>query len=192
MENTKVITQRGGTPEKAIEFIESQPKVVSEYKVIILHVGTNWLSRKEEWSLYRRKVNGFFSEYEYREALCRLNPPPAIGDAIRFRNTYQKLINLIRSLNGDAIILVSSIIPRWWDNDRRHGIRETYNKMLKAFNNQPNVFFIHSYRPFFDRNQNLKAHLFDKDGLHLSARGAVVLRTFLCEKIDKALKKLLK
>ena len=125
MENTKVITQRGGTPEKAIEFIESQPKVVSEYKVIILHVGTNWLSRKEEWSLYRRKVNGSFSEYEYREALCRLNPPPAIGDAIRFRNTYQKFINLIRSLNSDAIILVSSIIPRWWDNDRRHGIRET-------------------------------------------------------------------
>ena len=34
--------------------------------------------------------------------------------------------------------------------------------------------------------------LFGWDGLHLSDKGAVVLRTFFCEEIDKALKGLLK
>ena len=193
MQNTKVITRSGGTPQKAINFIKSKPDVVSNYEIIVLHVGTNWLSSKEEWALYLKKVNGLLSENEYVRELCKLNPPPAIGDALRFCDTYQDLVNLIRCLNKEATILVSSIIPRLWDDDRRNKIRDTYNRMLlREFNPQPKVFFINSYRPFFTTGGTLKKHLYDHDGLHLSAKGAVVLRTYLCEKIDKARRNVLK
>ena len=192
MEKTRVITRRGGTPEKAIDFIKSRPSIVSGYQVIVLHVGTNWLSKKEEWALYLKKVMGELSQEEYRNELNKLNPPPAIGDAHRFIHTYQHLVDLIRSINPNATILVSGIIPQFWDNDRRYHIRVTYNKMLKKFNSQPNVFFIPSYRPFFNKDHQLKTDLFDYDGLHLSSKGAVVLRTFMCEKLDKALRNLLK
>ena len=192
MANTRVITQRGGTPEKAINYVKSKPYKVQGYKVIVLHVGTNWMSKKEEWALYLKKVNGFLSEREYQKELEILNPPPAIGDANRFRKIYQELIDLIKALNQDVIILVSSILPRLWDHDRRHHIRATYNRMLKHFNGQPNVFYIPSDRPFFNKSGELRPELFDYDGLHLSNKGAVILRTFICEKIDKARRNLLK
>ena len=192
MSNTRVITRRGGIPKKLIEYVRNRPDKFKGYKVIILHVGTNWLSKKEEWALYLRMVNGQFTKEEYTAELAKLNPPPAIGDANRFREEYQELVDLIRNINRQATILVSAIIPRLWDNKRRFHIRNTYNRMLKEFNSQPNIFFIPSDWPFFTKSHDLKSDLFDYDGLHLSSKGAVVLRTFFCEKIDKALKNVLK
>ena len=192
MSNTEVITRRGGTPQKAIDFIRSKPHLVSNYKVIVLHVGTNWLGSKEEWGLYLQKVNSKINSEEFETRLRELNPPPAAGNARNFLAVYHELIDQIRRLNPNATILVSSIIPRLWDQNRRHLVRISYNNILKSFNKQPNVYFIPSYKPFFDLNKNLKTELFEQDGLLLSNNGAVVLRTFFCEKIDKAMKGKLK
>ena len=192
MAHTNVITRRGGTPQKAIEYIKRCASSIMHYRVIVLHVGTNWLSQKDEWFLYLKMLNGQYSKEEYDFKIASLNPPPATGSATTFRDTYQDLINLIKEVNKEAVILISAIIPRTWDHDRRHLVRKSYNQILKKLSNQDKVFFIPSYKPFFDKNKCLKKELFACDGLHLSDKGAVVLRTFFCEKIDKALKGLLK
>ena len=192
MAKTKVITRRGGTPQKMAKYIETNPLLITGYQVIILNLGTNWLSGKEEWGLYLKLINSVITKETYETQLSRLNPPPALGNALDFKNSFQELVDLIKSINKEAVILVSSIIPRQWDHNRRHLVRISYNQILRRFNDQPNVFFIPSYKPFFDENKNLKSELFDRDGLHLSDKGAVVLMTFFCEKIDKCLKGVLK
>ena len=192
MKNTKVITERGGTPQKALEFIREFPHAIKGYKVIILHVGTNWLSGIPEWKLYLKMVNLRISREEYDAQISALNPPPAVGKATKFRETYQKLIDLVKEINKEATILVSSIIPRLWDQERRHLVRKSYNNILHNFGEQDRVFFIPSYRPFFDCNRNLKSNLFNRDGLHLSDKGATVLRTYFCDRIDKALRGIIK
>ena len=48
MDRTAVITRRGGTPQKLIEFLKENPASIAGYKIIIIHTGTNWLSGKEE------------------------------------------------------------------------------------------------------------------------------------------------
>ena len=99
---------------------------------------------------------------------------------------------MIKGINKEVVILISAIIPRTWDHDRRHLVRKSYNQILKKFGSEEKGFFIPSYKPFYDKSKSLKKELFDWDGLHLSDKRAVVLRTFFCEKIDKALKGLLK
>ena len=79
-----------------------------------------------------------------------------------------------------------------WDHDRRNPIIATKNNMLKTFNMHPNVFFIPTFRPFFNHNSELKKKLFCYDSLHLTQAGSVVLRTYFREKIDKANKGFLK
>ena len=178
--------------KKSLNILRNVPSSIVNYRVIILHVGTNWLSQKDEWGLYLKLIKGHYSKEEYDSKIASLNPPPAIGSANAFRDTYQELINLITDINKEAVVLISAIIPRAWDHDRRHLVRKSYNQILKKLCSQDKIFFIPSYKPFFDKSKSLKKELFDWDGLHLSDKGAVVLRTFFCDKIDKALKGLLK
>ena len=117
MAHTNVITRRGGTPQKAIEYIKRCASSIMHYRVIVLHVGTNWLSQKDEWFLYLKMLNGQYSKEEYESKIASLNPPPATGSATTFRDTYQDLINLIKEVNKEAVILISAIIPRTWDHD---------------------------------------------------------------------------
>ena len=191
MSHTRVITRSGATPSKVIGFIESYPNVVRGYKVIILHLGTNWLSGKLEWGLYLRMANKEITKEDYKNEIVSFNPPPANGPAETFREQFQELIDLIKRLNPTCKILISSIIPRLWDNDRRHLVRQSYNRILEKFGSQERVSFIRSYQPFFDNKRRLKAHLFIWDGLHLSNSGAVVLRSVFCVSIYKALNDLL-
>ena len=191
MTHTNVIT-RGGTPQKAIEYIKKCPRSIINYRVIVLHVGTNWLSQKDEWGLYLKVIKGHYSKEEYDSKIASLNPHPAITSANTFRDTYQELINLITDINKEAVVLISAIIPRAWDHNRRHLVRKSYYHILKKIGSQDKIFFIPSYKPFFDKSKSLKKQLYNWDGLHLSDKGAVVLRTFFCDKIDKALKGLLK
>ena len=182
-----VITRPGASPAKLLDFLKQKPGLLANYSVIVLHVGTTWLSAKEEWALYLRQVNGNISQDEYNNALKSMNPPPAVGPATTFREEYSSLITHIRSINDTAIILVSSIIPRPWDHGRRHLVRVSYNNLLQKFNEpSEGIFFIHSYKPFIRPPKTLKGHLFNPDGIHLSQHGSAVLRSYFCEKIDKA------
>ena len=192
MSSTEVVTMRGATPKKALEHIRRFPSTVKNYKVIILHFGTNCLSDKDEWGLYLKRMNSLISESDYDTKIARMNPPLSIVEPDSFREAYQTLIGEIKTLNPDAKILISSIIPRLWDYERRDLVRRSFNEILRSFSTQQLTYFIPSYKPFFDKKQNLKRELFSWDGLHLSQKGTVVLRSYFCDRIDKALKNLLK
>ena len=156
-------------------------------------MGTTWLSDKSEWALFLKLVNGLIDRDKYEKTIEAMNPPPAIGLASTFRDQYASIIDFIKSMNSEAIILVSAIIPRPWDHDRRNLVRMSYNMILENFNNPPSkVFFIHSYKPFLANSSAINEHLFNPDGIHLNVQGSAVLRGFLCEKIDKAKMGLLK
>ena len=135
----------------------------------MLHLGTNHFSRKEEWFLFLKMQNNKISRSEYNIRLSAMNPPLAIGEVVDFRNQYKELIELVKS-HCSATILVSSIIPRPWDHDRRDSVRRSYNKILEEFQSIPNVHYITSYKTFF-QNNNLKENLFLSDGLHLNENG---------------------
>ena len=120
MDRTTVITRRGGTPQKLIQFLKANPASIAGYKIIIVHTGTNWLSGKEEWGFYIKLVNSVITKEMYEAKLKSLNPPPAVGTAQKFKETFQEFLDQIKSINKEATILVSSIIPRMWDHDRRH------------------------------------------------------------------------
>ena len=86
MDNIHVITRHGSTPAKMTKFVRESPGVVKNYDTIVIHVGTNWMSTKEEWGLFLKMINSVISPSKYRAMLNNLNPPPATGDALRFRN----------------------------------------------------------------------------------------------------------
>ena len=158
-----------------------------------MHVGTTWLSAKEEWIMYLKLVNGQITKTEYNKILQQMNPPPAVGPAVEFRDHYAKLIAFIKSVNPDVMILVSAIIPRPWDHERRNLVRICYNNLLKKFNSpSEKIYFIPTFKPFFEKSKKLKQSLYNFNGIHLSKLGSVVLRSFFCEKIDKAKKGFLK
>ena len=182
------MTRPGSTPVKMLDFLHRCPSTVHGYQVIVLVVGTNWLSQKSEFALYLQLVNGVITEESYNQRLHHLNPPPANGPALEFKDTFQQILDLIKDINPQAKILISAIIPRKWDHDRRHLVRISYNNLLKKLADGKHIFFVQTYSPFFDKNKNLKMDLFSHDGLHLSKSGSSVLRTFLCDKIDRAIK----
>ena len=95
-------------------------------------------------------------------------------------------------MNPSCQILLSAIIPRPWDHFQRNHVRVAFNNVLKSFNSKLNkIFFIPTCNPFFFKDGSLKLSLFWWDGLHLTKAGLNVFKSFLYEKIDKAVKGLL-
>ena len=128
------------------------------------------------------------SKEQYDQQISKLNPSSANGPKTEFIDTFKEMINLIKGINKGAKILISAILPRMWDFDRRNLVRIEYNNILKKVAQEEEIYFIQSYSPFFDRNKNLKEDLFCNDGLHLSPAGTRVFKTFICDKIDRAIK----
>ena len=151
MTHTAVITRKGATPEKILQFVREYPNMVKRYRVIILRVGTNWLGTREEWRLYLRMVNSQITEKEYEAQIRSMNPPSAKGEPEIFRQIYQNLIDLIRQLNPEAKILISSIIPRLWDHARRNEVRMSYNAILQNFSKQDKVYLSAHISPFLTK-----------------------------------------
>ena len=124
--------------------------------------------------------------------MSKLSSPPTSHAALRFEWTFQKMINEIRQCNNHSQIIISAIIPRVWDDDRRRPELELYNGILKKFNSQSNVYHIPTHKPFLKASGAIKANLFLEDGLHLSESGYVVLRSYFCDKLNKAENNVLK
>ena len=191
--HTDIITKKGADVTRMHSYVAQNPQVVQGYNVITLHIGTNWLSKKEEWFLYLDYVNNQINQNIFLLNLSQLDLKPAIGQADQFQKDFLNLINTIQYLNSKATILISSILPRKWDFDRRDLVRQSYNSILQNFNKLNSVYYIKTSKPFFYAiNHELRSDLFNADGLHLNDGGSRVLRTILCDKIAKALQDKLK
>ena len=182
--NIEVVALRGATVPKATLYLRKNSHVLKNKEIILLHLGTNHFSTKEEWLLFLKQQRQQISAHEYNLELSRLNPPPAIGLAADFRDQYVDLIKFVKS-QSNAKILISSILPRQWDHDRRDPVRRSYNRILEKFSSLENVFYIASYKPFF-QGSVLKENLFQADGLHLNEIGTKVLSSFMCDRIARS------
>lgn len=185
--NKDVVAIRGATISKMIDYVNKNQQTLAQYKIIVLHVGTNHFSDKTEWFLYKDYANGKVSKETFNFKLGQLNPPPALGTASQFKESYQRLISLIIE-NTSAKLLLSAILPRFWDQDRRHLVRKIYNEIIKKMEDKNRVFFITSYRPFFNQNRNLRSELFQKDGLHLNSLGTSVFSAYICDRIQRCIR----
>ena len=195
LKDVEVHTIRGATQIDILKYLKSKGKNIMNQcnpKVLIIHVGTNHLGTKREWGLYRDYRLGNISEINFKNAIDCLNPMPANGTATQFHDTFCDIISTIHSTNPEITVLISSILPRPWDFERRSETRMIYNRLLKTLNSKENVFYIPSYRPFLDQNKNINQDCFMPDGLHLSKKGSEQLKSFYQEKIDKAIRKALK
>ena len=60
-----------------LQHVTQSPDILLKFGVVVLHIGTNWLSTKHEWALHRSKANGKISEEFYRQEITKLGPPTA-------------------------------------------------------------------------------------------------------------------
>ena len=175
-----LITIRGATICKVLDHITENRYCVKGYKIIVLHVGTNHFSSKKEWSCYLQLAHNKISKATYDQTITEMNPPPANGQATAFRDEYLRIIKLIKH-EVNVKILVSAVVPRLWDHDRRDLVRRSYNRILEKFQDLADVYFIPSFKPFFNKDRILRKELFLLDGLHLSNLGTTVLCTYICD-----------
>ena len=185
--NKEVVTIRGATIHKMVAFVNKNLLSIKKFKVIVLHVGTNYFSKKHEWFLYMDFVNGKCTREEYNCNLQYMNPPPAVGTAISFKESYQYLIDLLQRISV-AKILLSAILPRFWDHDRRNLVRRIYNDIIQKLAVGDRVFYIPSYRPFFNGHGDIKSELYHRDGLYLSSLGTTVFSTYISDRVQRCIR----
>ena len=73
--NKEVVTIRGATTPKMVAFVNKNHHFIKKFKVIVLHVGTNYFSKKHEWLLYMDYVNRKCTKEVYDCKLQDMNPP---------------------------------------------------------------------------------------------------------------------
>ena len=137
LRKTDVICRRGADPIKMLTFVQLNRDIFKKhYKVDILHIGTNFFSDKHEWGKYLEMVNDQCTFAEYKEYLDISNLTPSKGSVYTFHDILSKIVKTIQR-SCKASVLVSGIIPRPWDHDRRGNIIPVYNKWCRAWVDPP-------------------------------------------------------
>lgn len=181
LRKSDVICRRGSDPAKMLKYIQLNMHILKRrYKVIVLHIGTNYFGSRNEWGKYLQFVNDQCSFAEYTEYIDSINATPAKGSVYTFKNTIKLIIDLIK-FHTNALIVISGIIPRPWDHERRANILRVYNDTLKGLQDR-RVVFIDTPKLFF-LDDELATRFFDWDGLHLNVEGHKLLQSFFGEKI---------
>lgn len=191
MRKFKVYTYRGCDVRRLLLHVIKSPHIVSGYKYIFVHIGTNNFGNRKEWSLYKDFIKGKVDESELRlfEDYVR-EPDRAELSVDEFSVLYDKLLMQIRVVNPSAILICSAIIPRVWDHMRRDSVRRQFNKVISSSVCKYNAFFIPTWTVFY-KGYQLKEHFFDDDGLHLSTAGGLALGCYFADKLCKGSKGLL-
>ena len=127
--------------------------LVRGYSRIIIHVGTNDLSDF---------VDGGESRYVTLFGIL---------------NRFRALRNVIRRKNKNALLLFSSVLPRFSRYDTfkplAHGLNFALEKLC-AKSNGSNI-FVPSYRRFLSHGSPRDELFSERDGLHLNGAGVVEL-----------------
>ena len=80
-------------------------------------------------------------------------------------------VNFIKCMNPNCNILVSSILPRFYDFYESNEIVLSFNESMKNCCSNIDVKFISSFKSFLNRFNFPIRCLYSKDGLHLSVEG---------------------
>ena len=182
--STDVFCFRGFTVQSLLSTVKSFPSMVQGYRVIVIHIGTNNFGSKSEWFRWLEYKKGKISGQVLDQVLA--SSAVVNQDRQVFGECYLELVQFVRSLNPEAWILLSSILPRLWDHDRRDEARRSFNVVPQSFTRFPGVVYVKSFHVFFN-GKELKKHYFMDDGLHLSPDGTNAFRSYICAKINRAL-----
>ena len=187
LKKTDVICRRGADPEKMLKFLqENQHIITNQYKVIIIHVGTNFFSTRHEWGKYLELVNDQCTQAEYDDFIDQSNFTAARGSTFTFKSIIQQIIHFIKS-RSQAIILLSGIIPRPWDDERRGAVVDRFIEEMKQLE-EYRVLYIDTPKLFYINDQIITRY-FEWDGLHLNVEGAKQLQSYFGERIGFMIKK---
>lgn len=153
-EKTDVKAYPGIKINGVIALIEGDPELISGYKKIVFHLGTNNLVSRDPFT---KLLN--YSEYS--------------ADSIK--QLYRQLCDKIHSVNPNCTILVSAILPRPCDHNITWSRIAEINSFLEAtFSHH----FIPSHCHFIvnsdvDKNYNVTIleEYYHPDGLHLVEKG---------------------
>ena len=154
----------------------------SQYRCILLLVGTNNLTPKHIWNWYRQRVRN--------KQPCSPLPPHLITPIPDFIALYRQLINKIQSVKPNVTIIVSAILPRKFDFTENSEHIYSINHYLEAL---CGTFFKCKYIPTYKvitktREGILKDNIYSDDGLHLSDHGKTLVRAYFREQISLSLK----
>lgn len=181
----------GSGTSQLLDTLADSPELLHNYGVIVLHVGTNNFGSKAEWKKFLAYQRGEMSTPEFESYLILQNCSAVVssGELDSFWRDVNSLIGLMRMVNPSCIILLSAVIPRPWDHTLRFETVKLFNSVLQSFNKKADrIFYIPTCRPFINRDQSAKVDYFWWDGLHLSRKGLNVFKSFIFEKVDKAIR----
>ena len=184
LKKTDVICRRGADPKKLFNYIQDNKYIVARnYKVVIIHIGTNYFGSRYEWGKYLELVNQECTFEEYYDYINSSSLLPAKASTFTFRDEVFKIIKLIQSLST-SFILLSGIIPRPWDIERRQPIVKRFNQVLKSLESEEDrVIYIETPKVFHTKDGEIVTRYFDWDGLHLNEEGSKQLQSLFGEKI---------
>lgn len=144
---------------------------ISEYKCIALIIGTCDISSKEVWISALR--NGKVPEHK---------PKPIAQIVV----DYSELLRTISSLNSEATVLVTSIIPRPFDFEyNRQYLKELNHEIGELVNIKPSKYkFLNTAKQFIKCGE-IKENMFIEDKIHLSPVGNKSLTDMLNGRIGQ-------
>lgn len=133
------ITRCGADPVKLLKFIEKEENqdLINGYEIIVIHVGTNSIRYKEEWALFLNLINKEITQDVYELGIKDSNNNPKVSEI----NFYTQMKNLIDFIQGttQTKIIISAILPRPYDHERRLGTVLSFNKILEQFHHPQQV-----------------------------------------------------
>ena len=158
---TLVQAYPGLTLEDLLAKLFKEEIKVTDFKIVIVHVGTN--------NLVQTSLERFMQLVENITSYIITKNP---GVSLAWSGIIPRPCDIRRHLllEGD----VSLEDKRW-----------RFNKELKSFGKTHNILILYSWRAFIDKkSKQVKEELFALDGLHLSRKGTLALKKYFVGSIN--------
>ena len=168
----------GATISNITEKISNLP--LEKYRVILLLVGTNYLTPKSLWQWYKR----FKIENKGKEIILPHHTTTPVEGIVEH---YKQLLKVIKTKNPNIFIMVSEILPRPFDFKQNKEYLNEVNIAIERVCKESNVYFIYSHKPLM-KYGSLKENYFDWDGLHLSEEGSKVMQRYFLGQLSYVIK----
>ena len=170
--------RKGNTIDDIRHYVERTE--IHEYKCIIIIIGTNDLTDKKIWFRYLKHKH---------ERNYQLEPHPTTSIPI-LRSKYIKLIDTIKSKISKIAIELAPIIPRLFDYTTNLSYMKDVNNMIKDLCTTNHIYHDRTLIKSFLKGGKPDPELYYKDGLHLSQKGTIKLRSILRCKVPKLTQRL--
>ena len=173
-----IVSRRGSSIVQLQRFIENLD--ITEYKCIIILVGTNDLSDKKVWWDYKKHKGS-------PDFKLQAHPTTKL-DTLKTR--YINLLNAVEIGNPGILIELQPIIPRLFDYQINLSYMKAVNNMIKDLCITRHHYHDRTLITSFLKGGKPDPSLYASDGLHLSTIGSDKLTRIFRTKVAKLIQKL--